>query len=83
MVPQIDFLPAAYHVQRQREHKALWRRMMVLFFLAIATLGTWQQRQHRQKLETRRDELRAKSEGLQQSLTAESKFDQQLDNVER
>ncbi len=83
MVPQIDFLPAAYHVQRQREHKTLWRRMMVLFFLALATLGTWQQRHLRRKLETRRDELRARSEGLQLSLTTESKGDQQLQDLDR
>ncbi len=82
MVPQIDFLPATYHVQRQREHKTLWRRMMVLFFLSLAVLGTSQQRLLRTKLESRRDELRARAEGLQQSLPVEAKLDQQLSDLE-
>ena len=82
MVPQIDFLPATYHVQRQREHKTLWRRMMVLFFLALSVLGTWQQRMLRAKLESRRNELRARVEGFQQSLPVEVKLDQQLRELE-
>lgn len=82
MVPLIDFLPATYHVQRQREHRALWRRMMVLFFLALAVLGTWQQRQLRSKLELRRDELRARAEGLQKALPMEAELDQQLRDLE-
>ena len=82
MVPQIDFLPATYHVRRQREHKTLWRRTMVLFFLALAVLGTWQQRKLRTKLESRRDELRARSEGLQQLLPIDSNLDQQLRELE-
>ena len=82
MVPQIDLLPATYHVRRQREHKTLWRRMMVLFFLTLAVLGTWQQRKLRTKLESRRDELRARAEGLQQLLPVESKLDQQLRELE-
>ena len=82
MVPQIDFLPATYHVQRQREHKTLWRRMTVLFFLTLAVLGTWQQRTLRTKLESRRDELRARAEGLLQSLPVEAKLDQQLRELE-
>jgi Tfp pilus assembly protein PilN len=82
MVPQIDFLPATYHVQRQREHKTLWRRMMVLFFLTLAVLGTSQQRLLQTKLEARRDELRARAEGLQQSLPVEAKLDQQLRELE-
>ena len=82
MVPQIDFLPATYHVQRQREHKTLWRRMMVFFFLTIAALGTWQQRDLRRKLETRRDELQSKAEGLLQPVKAQSKLEQQLKELE-
>ena len=82
MVPQIDFLPATYHVQRQREHKRLWRRMMVLFFLALAMLGTWQQRQLRAKLELRREELRARADGLQQTLPVDTKLDQRLKELE-
>ena len=82
MVPQIDFLPASYHVQRQREHQTLWRRMMVFFFLALAVLGTWQQRQICRKLETRRDELQTKAEGLLEPVRAQSKLDQQLKEVE-
>lgn len=82
MVPQIDFLPATYHVQRQREHKTLWRRMMVFFFLTIAVLGTWMQRDLRRKLEVRRDELQAIAAGLMQSLNSESKADQRLNELE-
>lgn len=82
MVPQIDFLPATYHLQRQREHKTLWRRMMVLFFLSLAVLGTWQQRMLQTKLESRRDELRARAEGLVKSLPAEAKLEQQLRELE-
>jgi Tfp pilus assembly protein PilN len=82
MVPTIDFLPASYHVQRQREHKTLWRRMMVSFFLALAVLGTWQQRQIRRKLETRRDELQAKAAGLVQAVPQRSKLDQELQDLE-
>lgn len=82
MVPQIDFLPATYHVQRQREHKTLWRRMMVFFFLTLAMLGTWQQRDLRRKLESRRDELQARADGLLQSVQAQSKLEQQLKELE-
>ncbi len=82
MVPQIDFLPATYHVQRQREHKTLWRRMFVFFFLVIAVVGTWQQRQLRHKLEARRDELQSKAEGLLQPVKAQSKLEQQLKELE-
>ena len=82
MVPQIDFLPAAYHVQRQREHKTLWRRMFVFFFLVIAVLGTWQQRQIRHKLEARRDELQSKAEGMLQPIKAQSSLEQQLKELE-
>lgn len=78
MVPQIDFLPATYHVHHQREHKTLWRRMFVFFFLVIAVLGTWQQRQIRQKLEARQAELQSKAEGLLQPIKAQSKLEQQL-----
>lgn len=82
MVPQIDFLPATYHVQRQREHKTLWRRMMVFFFLTLAMLGTWLQRDLRRKLESRRDELQAMADGLLQSVQAQSKLEQQLKELE-
>lgn len=82
MVPQIDFLPATYHLQRQREHKTLWRRVTVLLFLTLAVLGTWQQRTLRTKLESRRDELRARAEGLTQALPVEAKLDQQLRELE-
>ncbi len=82
MVPQIDFLPATYHVQRQREHKTLWRRMFVFFFLVLAMLGTWQQRDLRRKLEARRDELQSKAEGLLQPVKAQSKLEQQLKDLE-
>lgn len=82
MVPQIDFLPATYHVQRQREHKTLWRRMMVFFFLALAGLGTCQQREIRQKLEARRDELQSMAEGLLQPVKAQSTLEQQLNELE-
>ena len=82
MVPSIDFLPATYHLQRQREHKTLWRRMMVFFFLALAVLGTWQQRQIRHKLETRREELQAKAQGLMQAVPAKSKVTQELKDLE-
>lgn len=82
MVPQIDFLPATYHVQRQREHKTLWRRMMVFFFLTLAMLGTWLQRDLRRKLESRRDELQARADGLLQSVQAQSKLEQQLKELE-
>ncbi|MBC7816302.1 MAG: hypothetical protein IAG10_05360 [Planctomycetaceae bacterium] len=82
MVPSIDFLPATYHLQRQREQKTLWRRMMVFFFLALAVLGTWQQRQIRRKLETRRDELQARAQGLMQALPAKSKLTQDLKDLE-
>lgn len=82
MVPQIDFLPASYHVQRQREHKTLWRRMMVFFFLALAALGTCQQREIRRKLEIRRDELQSTADGLLQSVKAQSKLEQQLGELE-
>lgn len=82
MVPQIDFLPATYHVQRQREHKTLWRRMFVFFFLVLAVLGTWLQRDLRRKLEARRDELQSKAEGLLQPVKAQSKLEQQLKDLE-
>lgn len=82
MVPQIDFLPATYHVQRQREHKTLWRRMMVFFFLALAMVGTWQQRDLQRKLEARRDALQARAEGLLQSVKAQSDVEQQLNELE-
>ncbi len=82
MVPSIDFLPATYHLQRQREHKTLWRRMMVFFFLALAVLGTWQQRQIRHKLEVRRDELQSKAQGLMQAVPAKSKVTQELKDLE-
>ena len=82
MVPSIDFLPATYHLQRQREHKTLWRRMMVFFFLALSVLGTWQQRQLCRKLETRRDELQAKAQGLMQAMPAKSKVTQELKDLE-
>ena len=82
MVPLIDFLPATYHLQRQREHKTLWRRMMVFFFLALSVLGTWQQRQLCRKLETRREELQAKAQGLMQSVPAKSKVTQELKDLE-
>lgn len=82
MVPQIDFLPATYHVQRQREHKTLWRRMFVFFFLVLAILGTWQQRDLRRKLEARRDVLQSKAEGLLQPVKAQSKLEQQLKELE-
>lgn len=67
MVPQIDFLPVTYHVQREREQKTLWRRTTMFLFLALAVLGTIQQRELRRKLETRRDELQARAAGLQQN----------------
>lgn len=82
MVPSIDFLPATYHVQRQREHKTLWRRMMVLFFLVLAALGTWQQRDLRRKLEARRDELQSMAAGLLQPVQAQSSLEQQLNELE-
>jgi Tfp pilus assembly protein PilN len=82
MVPSIDFLPATYHLQRQREHKTLWRRMMVFFFLALAVLGTWQQRQIRRKLELRRDELQTKAQGLMQAVPVKSKVTQELNSLE-
>ena len=82
MVPSIDFLPATYHLQRQREQKTLWRRMMVFFFLALSVLGTWQQRQLCRKLETRRDELQAKAQGLMQAMPANSKVTQELKDLE-
>ncbi|MFM9961221.1 MAG: hypothetical protein ACKV2Q_08335 [Planctomycetaceae bacterium] len=82
MIPSIDFLPATYHVQRQRDHKARWRRVMVFLFLALVVLGTWQQRRLRFKLETRRDELQAKAQGLMQSLPAKSKVTQELNDLE-
>lgn len=82
MVPAIDFLPATYHVQRQREHKTLWRRMMVFFFLALSVLGTWHQRQIRRKLEARRDELQAKASGLRQAVPAQDKLEQELAELE-
>ena len=82
MVPSIDFLPATYHLQRQREHKTLWRRMMVFFFLALSVLGTWQQRQLCRKLELRRDELQAKAQGLMQAMPAKSKVTQELKDLE-
>lgn len=82
MVPQIDFLPATYHVQRQREHKTLWRRMFVFFFLALAILGTWQQRQLRGKLQARRDELQLKADGLMQSVQASSSQETQTKELE-
>ena len=82
MVPQIDFLPATYHVQRQREHKTLWRRMMMCFFLTLAVLGTWQQRDLRRKLEHRRDELQSKAEGMLQPIKAQSPLEQQFNEVE-
>lgn len=82
MVPQIDFLPASYHVQRQREHKTLWRRMMVFFFLALAAVGTCQQREIRRKLENRRDELQSMAEGLLQPVKAQSTLEQQLSDLE-
>ena len=82
MVPQIDFLPASYHVQRQREHKTLWRRMMMFFFLTLAVLGTWQQRDLRRKLESRREELQSMAEGLLQPVKAQSKLERQLNELE-
>lgn len=82
MIPSINFLPATYHVQRQREQKTLWRRMMVFFFLALAVLGTVQQRQLRRKLETRRDELQSKAQGLTQLLPVKSKQEQVLKDLE-
>ena len=82
MIPQIDFLPTTYHVQRQREHKTLWRRMMMLFFLTLAALGTWQQQDLRRRLEVRRDELQSKAEGLLQPIKAQSNLQQQLNDVE-
>ncbi len=82
MVPSIDFLPATYHLQRQREHKTLWRRMMVFFFLALSVLGTWQQRQLCRKLELRRDELQSKAQGLMQAVPAKSKVTQELKDLE-
>lgn len=82
MVPSIDFLPATYHLQRQREHKTIWRRMMVFFFLALAVLGTWQQRQFRHKLEMRREELQAKAQGLMQAVPVKSKVTQELKDLE-
>ncbi len=82
MVPSIDFLPATYHEQRQREQKTLWRRMMVFFFLALAVLGTWQQRQLCRKLEARRDELQARAQGLMQALPAKSQMTQDLKDLE-
>ncbi len=78
MVPQIDFLPATYHVQRRRRHQTLWRRMMVFFFLSLSMLGTWQQRSLQRKLEARRDELQSKAQGLQESLPLSSQLEQQL-----
>ena len=82
MVPQIDFLPATYHVQRQREHKTLWRRLMACVFLVLAVLGTWQQRDLRRKLEARREELQSKAEGLLGPVKAQSKLEQQLSELE-
>lgn len=82
MIPSIDFLPATYHVKRQREHKTLWRRMMVFFFLALAALGTWQQRQIRLKLEARRDELQSIAEGLSQAIPSQAKLDQRMKDLE-
>lgn len=82
MVPQIDFLPDSYHVHRQREHKTLWRRMMVFFFLVLAAAGTVQQRGLRQKLEARRGELQSMAEGLLQPVKAQSKLEQQLKELE-
>lgn len=78
MVPQIDFLPATYHVQRRRQTQTLWRRMMVFFFLALAMLGTWQQRTLRLKLDQRRGELQARAQGLQQTLPTDSQLEQQF-----
>ena len=82
MVPQIDFLPATYHVQRQREHKTLWRRMFVFFFLVLAVLGTWQQRDLRRKLEARRDLLQSKAEGLLQPVKEQSRLEERLQELE-
>jgi hypothetical protein len=82
MVPQIDFLPASYHQQRQHEHKAVWRRMLLLFFLAIAVLGVVQQRWLRQKLESRRDELQVKAEGLRSALPDQTQVNRRLKELE-
>ncbi len=83
MVPQIDFLPVAYHIQRQRQHRTVWRRMMVFFFLAIAVLGTWQQRDLRKKLEARQSELQARAAGLQQyAVPQESQVQTELKGLE-
>jgi hypothetical protein len=82
MVPQIDFLPASYHQQRQREHKTAWRRMLLLFFLAIAVLGVVQQRRIRQKLEARRDELQTKAEGLRSAVPDQTQLNRRLKELE-
>ncbi len=82
MVPQIDFLPATYHQQRRRKHTTLWRRMMVSFFLALAMLGTWQQRKLQRKLETRRDELKSQAEGLEQLLPLDSELEQRFRDLD-
>src|SRR5258706_5916458 len=82
MVPQIDFLPATYHQQQRRKHTTLWRRMMVFFFLALAMLGTWQQRQLQRKLQARRDELKSQAEGLEQSLPPDTDLERRLRDLD-
>jgi hypothetical protein len=82
MVPQVDFLPATYHQQRRRKQTTLWRRMMVFFFLALAMLGTWQQRKLQRKLEARRDELKSRAEGLEQSLPLDTELEQRLRDLD-
>jgi hypothetical protein len=82
MVPQIDFLPATYHQQQRRKHTTLWRRMMVFFFLALAMLGTWQQRQLQRKLQARRDELKSQAEGLEQLLPLDTDLERRLRDLD-
>lgn len=64
MVQQIDFLPASYRQNRQRRQKKLSRRIILLIFLGMVVLGTYQQRRTQSDLQARRDKLQNQAKRL-------------------
>lgn len=62
MIQNIDFLPASFHQERHGRQSRVWRRGVLLVFLALVAAGTAGQWRIRAGLEASRDRLREQAE---------------------
>lgn len=79
---EIDFLPASFHLSRQRRKKAVWRRALLGVFLTLIVLGTVRQHQILRDRLNSRDRVRQQAAALRESLGDPAALQARLDRFE-